>query len=222
MSELAEQFKAALTRGDTVAVRAALAKDAGLANATIRWHLNQDNESDPLHYVCDCVAHGWLDNGAEGELAEQLLASGALIDGSKGRESPLIAAASMSVARVAKVLIRAGANLEVVALFGARALHWASWVGAAGIVDALLSGGAEVEVRCTEFGATPLFWAVHGYGPRGPKEKREQVEAARLLLAAGATVATANREGLTALALARQGKTRDMAALLQGAAGSAE
>ena len=47
-------------------MESALRQGSGLANQTIRWYLNQPNESDPLHYVCDCVGHGWLTNGSEG------------------------------------------------------------------------------------------------------------------------------------------------------------
>ena len=69
---------------------------------------------------------------------------------------------------------------------------------------------ANIEARCSEFGATPLFWAVHGYGPNGPKHKKEQVDAARLLIQAGASVDTANRHGVSALELSKLCENRDM------------
>ena len=56
-------------------------------------------------------------------------------------------------------------------------------------------------MKDAEFGATPLFWAVHGYGPNGP-EKRDQVGAARVLLAAGANARTSNKEVAPRLELA--------------------
>ena len=119
-----------IEQGDVEGVRRALERDSTLANRTIRWHLNQDNGSDPLHYVSDCLSQGWLTNGREGELAELLLAHGAAIDGNDGSESPLIAAASLSADKVATVLIKAGAALESTSIYQARALHWAAWVGA--------------------------------------------------------------------------------------------
>jgi indole-3-glycerol phosphate synthase len=73
----------------------------------------------------------------------------------------------------------------------------------------------EIEPKCAEFGATPLFWAVHGYGPNGPKQKKEQVHAARLLIAAGAKVYTSNRQGLSALELSKQCERTDMYDLLR-------
>jgi uncharacterized protein (DUF2235 family) len=82
-----DTFRRLIEQGDVEGVRRALERDSTLANRTIRWHLNQDNETDPLHYVSDCVSQGWLTNGRESELAELLLAHGAAIDGNEGRES---------------------------------------------------------------------------------------------------------------------------------------
>jgi ankyrin repeat protein len=209
-----ESFRLAIERGDTRGVEAALQADPGLANRTIRWHLNQPNESDPLHYVADCVGNGWLTNGSDGEIAKLLVAGGANINGTQGRESPLIAAASLGAGRVATVLVDAGADLELTSVFGARALHWAAWTGAAATVELLLERGAETERRCSEFGASPLFWAVHGYGPTGPREKSGQVAAARALIEAGAQVATANKSGESAIEISKRCVRQDMHDLL--------
>ncbi len=209
-----DTFRRLIEQGDVDGVRRALERDSTLANRTIRWHLNQDNESDPLHYISDCKSQGWLTNGTEGELAELLLAHGAAIDGNDGRESPLIGAASLSADKVATVLIKAGAALESTSIYQARALHWAAWVGASATTEQLVARGAELEVKDAEFGATPLFWAVHGYGPDGP-EKKDQVGAARVLLAAGANVQTSNKEGRSALEMAESCATRDMYELLK-------
>jgi hypothetical protein len=62
-----DSFRRLIEQGDVEGVRRTLARDATLANRPIRWHLNQDNEADPLHYVSDCVSQGWLTNGREGE-----------------------------------------------------------------------------------------------------------------------------------------------------------
>jgi hypothetical protein len=209
-----EEFRSVLESGNVEALRAALSVEPARANASIRWYLNQWNESDPLHYVCDCVGHGRLTNGRDGEIAALLIEHGARIEGSPGREAPLIAAASLGAEKVAKVLNDAGADPERIGLFGARALHWAAWTGEAGIVAQLLARNAEIEPRCTEFGATPLFWAVHGYGPRGPRVKKDQVEAARRLIEAGATTDTANKQGISARAMARECVRRDLSDLL--------
>lgn len=209
-----DNFRRLIEQGDVEGVQRALERDPSLANRTIRWHLNQDNESDPLHYISDCFSHKWLTNGREGELAKLLLAHGAAIDGSQGRESPLIGAASLGAEKVSTVLIEAGADLEAAAVYQARALHWAAWVGSSLTVQLLVSRGVAMEVKDSEFSATPLFWAVHGYGPNGP-EKKDQVGAARILLAAGANARTFNKEECSALAMAETCKSRDMYELLK-------
>src|SRR2546421_6071270 len=99
-----DKFRLLIEQGDVGGVRRALEADPELANRTIRWHLNQNNESDPLHYVSDCVGSGWLETGVEGKIAELQLASGAQINGTPGRESPLIASASLGAELVSKVL----------------------------------------------------------------------------------------------------------------------
>ena len=209
-----DTFGRLIEQGDVEGVRRALERDSTLANRTIRWHLNQDNDTDPLHYISDCVSQGWLTNGREGELAELLLTHGAAIDGNEGHESPLIGSASLGAEKVSTVLIRAGAALEATAVYNASALHWAAWVGASATVGQLVARGVGLEAKDSEFGATPLFWAVHGYGPDGP-EKKDQVGAARILLAAGANARTSNKQGRSALELADTCSARDMYELLK-------
>ncbi len=209
-----QDFRQLMEQGDAAGVREALESNPDLANRTIRWHLNQDNESDPLHYVSECVAQGWLVNGAEAGITRLLLEHGPRIEGSDGRESPLLGSASLGAEAVSRVLIEGGASLEATALFGARALHWAAWLGSEATVACLIAHGAEIEPRCTEFGATPLFWAVHGFGPNGPRQKRDQIGAAQRLIEAGAAVHTANRQGRSALDLAKLFPSRAMYEML--------
>ena len=140
-----DTFRRLIEHGDLDGVRNVLEADPGLAVRTIHWHLNQDNESDPLHFVSDCVGNGWLTNGADGEIAELLLTFGAEINGSAGRESPLIASASLGAERVSTVLVEAGAELEKTSIFGSRALHWAAWMGSPVTVKLLIAQGAQIE-----------------------------------------------------------------------------
>jgi len=205
-----DDFRLLIERGNVDGIRGALESEPALANQTIRWFLNQHNESDPLHYVSDCCGHGWLINGREGEIAEVLLAYGAAIEGTEDRESPLIGSASLGAEKVSKVLVEAGAALESTSIFGSRALHWAAWIGTPSTVELLVAHNANIEARCSEFGATPLFWAVHGYGPNGPTQKKDQVDAARKLIQAGASVDTANKHGVSALELSKLCGNGDM------------
>jgi uncharacterized protein len=209
-----EDFRLAIESGDLDRIRGALDSDRALANQSIHWFLNQHIESDPLHYISDCISHGWLTNGKEGEIAELLLAYGAAIDGTEDRESPLIASVSLGAEKVCKVLVEAGAALECTSVDGSRALHWAAWMGLSPSVELLIAHHANIEAKCSEFAATPLFWAVHGYGPRGPQKKTNQVAAARLLIQAGASVDTKNKHGVSALEQAELCANRDMFELL--------
>jgi uncharacterized protein len=209
-----DEFRRQMEHGDIDGLRRALQANPELANRTIHWYLNQKNESDPLHYVSDCVGNGWLRNGAEGQIAELLLAFGAQLNGTPGRESPLIASVSLGAERVSTVLIEAGADVERTSIYAARALHWAAWMGASATADRLVSRGAQIEVKDSEFAATPLFWAVHGYGPDGPPRKRDQVGAARILIDAGANPRAANKRGLSALELAKTCEHKEMYELL--------
>lgn len=210
-----DDFRLLIEAGDVDGIQRALGAEPALANRTIRWSLNQENESDPLHYVSDCFFNGWLLDGKEGQIAELLLAHGAAIDGTGNKESPLIGSASLGAEMVSKVLLDAGAATEKTSIFGARALHWAAWIGTPASVERLVAHNANIEARCSEFGATPLYWAVHGYGPDGPKQKGDQIGAARILIRAGASVETSNSRGISALELAKLCERRDMYELLR-------
>lgn len=45
-----EGFRRLIEQGDLEGLRNALQSNSGLANQTIRWHLNQVSESDPFLY----------------------------------------------------------------------------------------------------------------------------------------------------------------------------
>lgn len=210
-----EKVRELIEAGAVEALDALLRTHPGGANEKITWVLNQKNQSDPLHYVSDCVFNGWLTNGREAQIAKVLLGHGAALDGSNNAESPLIGATSLSAEGVAQVLLDAGADVHRTSVFGANALHWAAFVGTPTTVERLLTRGAPLETRCTEFAATPLFWAVQGFSQFGPKEKAEQVAAATVLIAAGADVRTRNVEGVSAIARAQQSASQEMLELLQ-------
>ena len=208
-------FRKSIEAGDVEAVESELASGRELVDATVIWGHRQECKSDPLHFVCDCVAEHWIDSEIAAELARVLLAQGATVDGANGRETPLLGATSLGVEKVANILIESGASFEVTSVFGARPLHWAAYMGLPSTVEKLVQGGAEIEARCTEFGATPLFWAVHGFGPRGPDNAEGQITAARALIRAGAAIDTTNKDGLTAIACSRRADSREMHDLLR-------
>ena len=107
----------------------------------------------------------------------------------------MIAATSLGMPAVAQVLVAAGADIRLTSVFGANALHWAAFKGLPATVSLLLENGPELETKCTAFGATSLFWAVQGFSRYGPKEKKDQLGAVKVLIDAGANVNTSNVEG---------------------------
>lgn len=209
-----DAFGKLIQAGDAESVREALRADPGLADGTVTWYLNQENRSDPLHFVCDCVAENLIDGDKAAGLARILLDHGASVDGANGRETPLLGATSLGAERVANLLIEAGADIAATSIFGAGPLHWAAYVGLPSTVDLLVVRGVDIEAKCTEFGATPLFWAVHGFGPRGPDNAEGQLAAASALIRAGAIIDTANKDGLTAIDCARRAQSGAMHELL--------
>ena len=209
-----EQFRLLIESGHLQELQRALASNSDLANRTITWFLNQENKSDPLHYVSDCVFNEWLSEELAAEIAALLLGHGALVDGSDRRESPLVGATSLGVESVAALLIEAGADIEARSVFGARALHWAASIGLPETTAKLIKRGAEIEAKCTEFGATPLYWAAHAMGPNGPAKRRDPVGAAKLLLEAGADVNATNKEGMSVLECSRGAESNELYSLL--------
>lgn len=148
--------------GDAGALRRLLAEDPARANAVIAWGEGNKNVCCPLHYVCDKVFDGTLIGGAELPLVHALIAAGADVNAQNG--DPLVAAASLGAVDVAFVLLDAGARPDLLADGGETALHWAAYIGAAALVDRMLSVGAPIEVRDRRWNATPLGWALHGWG----------------------------------------------------------
>ncbi len=193
-----------------------LIKNPGLANKKINWGDHKEIETEPLHYVSDCVFNGLLSNHKEAEIASILIANGALINGGEGAETPLIGAASLSVERVANCLIKAGANINLTSVHGANALHWASYVGLPSTIKLLLSAGVDIEQKCIDFQATPLFWAVQGLHKSQPINKSRIIKAAEMLVHFGADTAAKNFEGVTVLERARESKNKDLIQVVLG------
>ena len=217
-----EKFRLMIEAGDLQGLKDVLAINSKLVNQSVAWHLNQNNESDPLHYVCDCVFNDWLEENRAYEIAELFINTGALLEGSEGKESPLIAATSLGLESVAKLLVDSGADIEATAVFGARPLHWAASMGLVSTVELLIAKGAEIEVKCTEFGATPLYWAIVGFGGHGPHKTRDPLGTAKVLLDNGANLNTSNNQGRSALKCSQEAESNEMYDLLIKYSGNEE
>jgi N-acetylglutamate synthase-like GNAT family acetyltransferase len=79
---------------------------------------------------------------------------------------------------------------------GATPLHVAAYHGASDAVRMLLEAKADLDTVEDRFGDTPLGWAIHALGPKGPVFKRDQWGAVNSLLQAGAQLTPELAESL--------------------------
>lgn len=174
---------------DSAGIRAALEKNPALANEGIACLDQNPAKAHPLHRLCDGVFEKLYGEEDAIEMAKIFLEFGADINGgllAEKQDTPLIAAASLHAEETGIFYISQGAALEHKGTHGGTALHWAAWVGSDKLVKKLIETGMPINTQCIDFRGTPLLWAVHGYKFAGEKNRRNQVECARLLLEAGA------------------------------------
>lgn len=199
---------------DYAGMRTALENDPSLANEGLPCFDGNGAKAHPLHRLCDGVFNKIYSDEEALEMARILLEFGADINGGeygRKRDTPLIAASSLYAEKTAIFYIEQGADIFHAGTHGGTALHWASWVGCDKLVKKLIDEGAELEKRCVDFGGTPLLWTVHGFKH---SRKRNHVECARLLLAAGADNTVKNIEGHALLEFLDEGD-KEMISVLQ-------
>lgn len=78
------------------------------------------------------------------------------------------AAASLGPTEVGMLLLDAGARPDLRGLLGETALRWNATIGNAALVRRLLEKGTPVDVKDDKWEATPLGWALHGWGELPP------------------------------------------------------
>jgi ankyrin repeat protein len=136
--------------------------------------------TDPLYRhtpLLTAIEHG------ESEAAALLLRLGASLDGDKGVRALRLAAAGGYEDLVDVVLTTTSPK-------GTRALHRAAEFGHAGVAKRLLLAGADVDEVAQED---------HGYTPLVEAAAKDNLDVAKVLLAAGASVAAVDDDGDTPL-----------------------
>jgi ankyrin repeat protein len=183
--------KTAIETGDVMALRQLLVEDPTLADTRIRWGKECQIQTHPLHYVSDMLFNGTLEKAKGVPLVDVLIDAGANVNFQQpgNGETPLIGAASLGAEDVGVRLLTAGANPNLLGRFRETALHWAAIIGEDRLVGGLIERGAAVNVRDDKYKATPLEWALHGWGepPSSGASGRYHQVVARLV-AAGAHV----------------------------------
>jgi len=178
--------------------------------------------------------------GGQEEICRLLLNSGGLIDArdSEGA-TPLMRACIAGHLGVCKVLVEGGSDLKATSQDGNSALHWAVLGGNSGVCKLLLTHGADASMPNKQ-GRTPLHLVAYSIGGgvaicQSLLEHKSDVRAVddkgntplhlaassglseivALLLKCGANPATTNKNGDSALVLARRNNHEDVETMLQ-------
>lgn len=185
-------------------IKQALADNPHLANEGIPYDAVNTTKAHPLHRICDGVFSGKYRDEEAVIMAGIFLKHGANVNGNElveKQDTPLIAAASLHADRVAVLYIENGANINHAGCHGGTALHWAAWCGRDKVVERLVREGAEINRKCIDFKATPLFWAVHGAKNGGSDSVQDTLACINILVEAGADKNIPNGNGKTILDL---------------------
>ena len=181
-------------------LRQMLAEHPELANEGLPYDEVNTAKAHPLHRICDGVMSGTYTDEQAVPMAQLFLEYGADINGGElieKNDTPLLAASSLHADKVAMLYIDWGAELNHPGCHGGTALHWAAWCGRPTVVEKLVQAHVEINRKCIDFQATPLFWAVHGSKENDKKDLPNYLECIRLLLRAGADKYIPNGNGKT-------------------------
>jgi hypothetical protein len=186
----------------------ALSTKPDLANEGIPYDEVNTTKAHPLHRICDGVFANRYSNEAAVKMAKIFLDHGADVNGNSQKEmqdTPLTAAASLRADDLAILYIEHGADIHHRGCHGGTALHWAAWCGRDKLVERLVAEGAKIDLRCIDFKATPLFWAVHGLKNGGKENQHNQITCAKIILQSGADKKIPNKDGYTVFDLLGDG-----------------
>ena len=101
---------------------------------------------------------------ADSPLARKLLERHPTLIGDLGKTDALLVHETAREGRAAALQLMAelGFDLRIKGNNGETALHWACWHGQAEAVRALVSNGADLDARESQFKAPPIGWLAHG------------------------------------------------------------
>lgn len=136
-----EDVREAVDEGDVDALRHVLLRDPSLVTSLV--DAPDIEPTSPLTYVGMARFYGYASHDRTGALTQALLDAGADKDDETKNGSPLICAASHGDADVVRVLLEAGARVDLTDTPSETALRLAAAYGWPEIVDLLRAAGAE-------------------------------------------------------------------------------
>ena len=205
---MAFSIKNLIDKKDYNGLKQALSKNPDLANEGIPYDNVNTTKAHPLHRICDGVFSNTYKDEEAVEMAKIFLEYGSKVNGielTEKQDTPLVAAASLHADQVAILYIANGADINHAGCHGGTALHWAAWCGRDKVVKKIIQEGAEINKRCMDFKATPLFWAVHGLKKGDGNNRDNYLECAKILIESGADKTIPNSEGKTVFDLLNEG-----------------
>ena len=122
----------------------------------------------------------------------------------QGGWTPLWVAACRRLLEISRLLLQAGADVNIVNRKGVSPLKEAAQIGAAELVRLLLEHGASIDVAAHEFHDTPLIAA----------SAKDYIEVVKILLAAGANARAQQTGGWSSLHYALLNKNKHMATVI--------
>ena len=223
--------RATLDSGDVDRLRTLLAEHPEAAVQKMLHWCDHPHGASPLGYVAmmrfDTARGVWRDVPGTGAMARALLDAGAPVDGDPGDpETPLMTAASYGDAKVAQVLVDAGADLSARSSSTAggvpdgTALRHAVVFGMSAVVDVLLRAGARDLVQAAAAGdgtgqLTPDTSAADRIAAPRVAAEHGRLDVMDQLIAASTRVDGVDRDGSTALhAAAYSGRADSVRRLL--------
>jgi hypothetical protein len=195
-----QKMKKLIDTKDYKGIEQALSNNPDLANEGIPYDSVNTTKAHPLHRICDGVFSGNYTDEEAVKMATIFLEHGANVNGNgltEKQDTPLTAAASLHADQVAILYIEKGANIDHAGCHGGTALHWAAWCGRDKVVNRLVQEKAEINKRCIDFRATPLFWTVHGLKSDATNNLRDYLECVKILIQSGADKNIPNGDGKT-------------------------
>ena len=203
---------------DYEGIKRELARNPALANEGLPYDDQNKTKAHPLHRICDGVMNKKYTDEEAVKIAKIFLDYGADVNGGRmteKKDTPLVAAASMYADRLAFLYIDHGADIQHGGCHGGTALHWAAWCGRDRLVERLIQEGAEINRKCIDFKATPLFWAVHGLKNGDGNDLPGYLNCVRFLIQSGADKNVPNADGKTISDLLNDDDS-ELKTLLQG------